>query len=326
MTKDKVEIVKEKCNISNALFIIACLFLAVYGKDFVTFSGKYLIGITLGYIVAVSIFVGKIDFDLKLLFLAEAFMNKAILDLHSQAFELVPVAMVSPVLMYMFGKMIVSNKAGNTKQLSVHIKSNVAFIALAIGIGVGAWKVRGAGINPIFLFENSFVVSVVVAAIAVVVDRFLNKNDLTKKVKKWLVYAVLTLGFIVFIKWYVGDDRFLLFKEGLGMLINTRFVSYEGLNANPAFSTMMWFDYVGHYGQLIGIPLLVFLGLTIVDVVKLARNKNVQLFTKVMLIMAFIFTNTYYFLEGVPYLWPCFWYIGLVVNGMISVVAKYENQ
>lgn len=325
MTKNILDKLKERCTVSNFLFIFACLFLLIYSKDFIIFPGKYLIGFTLIFVLINSLYIGKFDFDLRLLFLAEAFLNKGILDLHAKAFELVPIAMISPVLMYMLGKVIATNREGDSKQFSQILKCNVAFIALTIGMTVGALKVINGGNRPILLFELSFAICVVAALINVVIDKLLDKKESIKKILIYIGWIIIGILAVIFMRWYFCNDRFALLKEGFGMLMRAKWGGYGVDYIPPTYSTMMWLDYAGHYGQLICFPIYIFEVFTVIDTVKLARNKNVSLYTRTILIMSFVFTNMFYFLEGIPYSWPCFWYIGLVINGMISVVARYEK-
>lgn len=330
---------KYKNLLSNLILVIGWIFIAFYGLYYNSFNNMWIMVFTVPFILVRSCLLGKLHFDINLLFLMETFFIKAMLDQHIGKEAIVPTTMALPMLMYLFGKLL----AADTGK-----KVNISVLALTFGISIlgminafltSKSPVKVMGYYSVAFTDNTFYTDalsyyfnfIFIAAVVVGLIIFLiyKKTDGIEAILKFrgliLAFLLAITMFVITVK-YIKTENFLAFKQGVGLMITKHWGNF-GLDLTYNNSTSnMWLDYGRDYGILVFGTLFIFFILTIKDVIKLAVNKNVGIFTRTTLIIAFIGTNIYYFTDSFAYIYPQYWYIGLVVCGMISEVAKNEDK
>ena len=339
----------KKLTMGNVVYLIACLCIAFWGLYYNSLSNIWLMAFAIIFIIFQSIRVGKIRVDINLLFLAETFFIKAMFDQHIGKADIVPTTMALPMLMYLLGKLLVLDKDSKTEDtLGETIRANIAFSFLTLGTSLlavldyrltrkspvasmGYYSVaftndtfytNAASYYFNFIFIGCFILSVLVWLFYKLTY---NKEKIVKIRPYILLFAALASILTILLK-YVKTERYLALKQGVQLITTRHWGNFGGdLTYNNSTSNM-WLDYGRDYGILVFITLFIFLIITVKDTVKLACNKNVGIFCKTFLVSSFIAVNTYYFIDSFAYMYPYLWYIGLVINGMISVMAYKDTE
>ena len=176
-----------------------------------------------------------------------------------------------------------------------------------------------------YYFNFIFMLAIIAGLLTYFVYKLTDSNDLIKRYRGLALAVIYVLLLIAVAVKYIGTERFLAFKQGVGLMITQHWGNF-GLELTYNNSTSnMWLDYGRDYGILVFGTLLVFFILTIKDLIKLAINKNVGIFAKTVIILAFTGTNIYYFIDSFAYIYPQYWYVGLIVCGVLSEAAKVEG-
>ena len=359
---------KSKANIKNGLFLIFCLVLVHYGLYYGILTNVRIMIIAGVFIIARSIYLTRIPFDIGMLFLFEGFVVKAMLDQHTGKAWKVPTTLAMPVLMYLFGKLLVAVRSTKktktvtkiTPEGSVEVQVDnptaeetagvftaceravLAFFGVAIGMTIyGLMNYHLTRENQIiarmgyyflafrdgefsskntFLFSFSPIVSIVVAFLAFAFYKLAARNERVNKIKHFILLSVFVVIALIAIRIYVGDIRFEAFKEGVQLMVIQHWGNFNFTVLELDTSGNMWLDYGRESGIMVLIPILIFFGLTIKDTIQLALNKAVGIFTKTLLISAFVLFNVYYFIESDAFIFQLYWFIGLAVSGAISVL------
>ncbi len=328
--------------IHNIVFIVFCMLLAIYGLYYNSVENLWIMFAVVPFIVYQSIYVKHINFDINFCFLMETFLVKAVMDQQIGKADIVPTTMVLPMLMYLFGKLIITDKKYPKKRTIISLGALTIGVSLLARINyiltkespigsLGYYSVAFKGDTlytnkATFLFNFAFLGSLILASIVFVLYKVLSKNEKASKLRPIIV---LILGIIaVLLGWfkYVKTENFAAFKEGV-QLITTKHWGNFGLDLTHNNSTYnMWLEYGRDYGILVFATLFIFFILTLKDAVKLVLNKNVDIFIKSWIIVLFAAINVYYFVDATAYTYPCIWYVGLIVCGMLSVVATWERS
>ncbi len=311
-----LEKIKNNISFSNIVFIAICGIIAYYSSRYPDVSNTTIMLIAGIYILGRSFSVKKLDFDMTLLFLFTTFVIKAMLDQHTGKAWKVPTTLAMPVLMYLFGKLIATSKNIKT-DFDSQIRIWIAVIAMAVGMLIN---------NRDFLFNRIPASAVVIAAICGALDLLLTKiaakNEKLLKLK-WIPFAivgVIALGKVAI--WYHGDIRYIAFREALHLMITQHWGNFAFTVFPENTSSNMWLDYGRESGAMVMIPLAIFLVLSVVDSVKMALSRKIGLATKILLLVAFVLFNIYYFIDAVAFTYQYLWFFGLVINGMISAVKE----
>ncbi len=333
---------KLKKVIEYSILVLVSLMLLFYGMYFNVISNYCVMALAALFIIYRSITVGRLRFDINMCFLMETFFVKAVLDQQIGKADIVPSTIAMPVLLYLFGKLLFVNTNFISKG-----KNLIALIALAIGaaihgfltysiskrsglLGMGLY-VEYADKNIVitsltYYFYFMFIVAFVVAAVVYEISRITGKTEKTKAISRIVGIFVLATTAIVAIIKYIQTESFLALKEGIA-LITTKYWGNFGLDLTYNNSTSnMWLDYGRDYGILVFVTLFIFFLLTIKDVIILAVNKNVNVFIKTVLLVMFALTNIYYFIDSAAYVFPCYWYVGLIICGAVNEVAHYKES
>ncbi|SCZ81180.1 hypothetical protein SAMN02910350_02678 [Pseudobutyrivibrio xylanivorans] len=332
--------VKNKNTIINIIFVTACMFLAFYGLYYNSLANIWVMVVTIPVIGVLSLCAGRLRFDINLLFLMETFFVKAMLDQHTGREAIVPTTIAMPMLMYLFGKVLVAEKP---IKKSVIVMGCITAGTTVLGLldwhltkkspiyPMGYYSVAFTGDtfytnNLAFYFNFVFAIGFVVAAIVWAVYKVTDKKESIVKYRGLILLVICILGMFGFLIKYVRTERFLAFKEGVHLIITKHWGNF-GLDLTYNNSTSnMWLDYGRDYGILVFVTLFIFFILTIKDVIKLVLNKKVDIFTKTLLVSIFTFVNIYYFVDSFAYQFAYLWYIGLVVCGVISEVSHFGTE
>ncbi len=337
---------KQHLSMANIMFLIACVFVAFYGLKYNTISNVWVMVVTIPYILVASLLVGRLRFDINFCFLMETFFVKAMLDQHTGRSWMVPTTIAMPMLAYLFGMLLATPKEDG-KDFDVEVRTGIALGALTFGttiLGVlnylltkktpefeqGLYSVAFTHGNMhtytiMFLFNFIFIVSLVAALCVTWFYAIMSKSTETRKIRKLVLTAGAILFSVVFLVWYLHTNRYTAMKEGLWLLIHNHWGNFAGSVIGPTTTGNMWLDYGREYGILVFITLFIFLILTIKDAIKLACNKQVGIFVKSYLLILFVGLNIFYFVEMSAYVYTYLWYIGLMINGMISGVAHKKD-
>lgn len=177
-----------------------------------------------------------------------------------------------------------------------------------------------------YLFNFIFIGSLIAAAL---IWGFYKATSKKQSIVKYRVpfFALISVAMaaIGFAK-YHKTENYLAFKEGVHLIITKHWGNF-GLDLTHNSSTSnMWLDYGRDYGILVFATLFIFMILTVKDVVKLVLNRNVDIFLKSWLLVIFIGINVYYFIDATAYVYPCIWYLGLIVCGVLSEVSHRNGS
>lgn len=332
--------VKNKNTIINIIFVMACMFLAFYGLYYNSLANIWVMVVTIPVILVLSLYAGKLRFDINLLFLMETFFVKAMLDQHTGREAIVPTTIAMPMLMYLFGKVLVTDKP---IKKSVIVVGSITAGTTVLGLldwyltkrspiyPMGYYSVAFTGDtfytnNLAFYFNFVFAIGFIVAAIVWASYKVTDKKESIVKYRGLIFLVIYILGLLGFVIKYVRTERFLAFKEGVHLIITKHWGNF-GLDLTYNNSTSnMWLDYGRDYGILVFVTLFIFFILTIKDVIKLVLNKKVDIFTKTLLVTIYTFVNIYYFVDSFAYQFAYLWYIGLVVCGVISEVSHFGTE
>lgn len=332
---------KLKKVIEYAILVLVSLMLFFYGMYFNVISNYYIMALAVLFIIYRSITVGKLRFDINMCFLMETFFVKAVLDQQIGKADIVPSTIAMPVLLYLLGKLLFANTNSFAKGKSV-----IALVALSLGTGIHGYLTysiskrsgllgmdlyvefadKSIAITSLtYYFYYMFIAAFVVAAVIYEIYRITGKSDNAKVLSRIVGIVVLATTAIVAVIKYTQTERFLALKEGIG-LITTKYWGNFGLDLTYNNSTSnMWLDYGRDYGILVFVTLFIFFLLTIKDAVILAVNKNVNVFIKAALLALFILTNIYYFIDSSAYVFPSYWYVGLIICGAVNEVAHFKE-
>lgn len=340
------EIIKNKICLSNLLFIAVCLVIAVYSSRYPVYTSGIIMLMTGGYILIRSISVGKLDFDMTMMFLFTAFVIKAMLDQHTGKAWKVPSTLAMPVMLYLFGKLIATGKQVKS-DFGSQIRIWVAVIAMAIGMALFGFSTQKATVgtdveslnyyymayaNGVVINEHTYlfnyipVIGIAIAAICGLIDRLLTlvlgkKEKLIKfKCIPFVVAGLVALG--MFFKWYHGDIRYPAFREALDLMITQHWGNFHFTLLPIDTSCNMWLDYGRESGAMVMIPLAIYLVLSVLDAIKMLFNRRLSVATKVLLIWLFVVFNIYYWIESTAFVYQYLWYFGLMVSGMIGAVKE----
>ncbi len=175
-----------------------------------------------------------------------------------------------------------------------------------------------------YYFNFIFVIAVIIALLITAIKRVINNN---KKVGIVLAafgfISAIIVGVKIFVS-YISSYHFNALKEGINLLITKHWGNFGYFLTYNNSTSNMWLDYGRDYGIMVFATLFIFFILTIKDAIKLVLNKNVDIFIKSWIIVLFIAINVYYFVDATAYVYPCIWYVGLIVCGMLSEVANWE--
>ncbi len=332
--------IRENINIHNIVFILASVLLAVYGLYYNSVDNLWVMVVTVPFIIYQSLYVKHIKFDINFCFLMETFFVKAVIDQHIGKADMVPTTMALPMLVYLFGKLIVADKKPQRKDVIISLGAYSMGATFLAGINYiltrkspigakGFYSVAFKGDTlytnkATFLFNFAFAGAFVVASLILVLYRVLSKNVKVIRLRPFILTVLTLLAGAVGMSKYVKTESFAAFKEGV-QLITTKHWGNFGLDLTHNNSTYnMWLEYGRDYGILVFATLFIFFLLTIKDAIKLALNKNVDIFIKSWIIVLFLAINVYYFVDATAYVYPCIWYVGLIVCGMLSEVANWE--
>ncbi len=333
---------KSAINIDNIIFVCSVIALAIYSIFYNKMNPILLTVILTAFILVKSISEGAIDFDFKFCILVEIFLVKGMLDQMMGRPEVTYTTMVLPILMYMFGKLLIVSgsmykrlyislgvlTAGNTivGLVSGYLTSKSPFASQ------GYYSVAFAGDVP-FVSKTTFLFSFIFAVVAIVILVFVkiyeSMTDQVKKKANFILKLAAVVVAIVFIFVYFKSDRFEAFKVGLYYMSQKplgNFAYYLPFVIGGDSTKNMWGDFGRDYGVLIFLSLLIFFALTIWDAIKLWKNKQVPTTAKAWLLLLFVTMNIFYFVDSGAYIIQPLWYMGLMINGMISVVCKYETN
>ena len=177
-----------------------------------------------------------------------------------------------------------------------------------------------------YLFNFIFIGSLIAAALIWGFYKATSKKQSIVKYRVPLLalisVAVAAIGFVKYHK----TENYLAFKEGVHLIITKHWGNF-GLDLTHNSSTSnMWLDYGRDYGILVFATLFIFLILTVKDAVKLVLNRNVDIFLKSWLLILFTGINVYYFIDATAYVYPCIWYLGLIVCGVLSEVSHRNGS
>lgn len=110
--------IKTKFNYKNILFLMVCVVLAHFGLYYGLITNVRIMLLAGTFILARSIYLRKLPFDINLMFLFVTFIIKAMLDQHTGKAWKVPNTLAMPVLMYLLGKFLVAVRSSE-KTISV---------------------------------------------------------------------------------------------------------------------------------------------------------------------------------------------------------------
>ncbi|MDC7278798.1 hypothetical protein NXH64_04690 [Butyrivibrio fibrisolvens] len=332
--------VKNKNTIINIIFVTACMFLAFYGLYYNSLANIWVMVVTIPVIGVLSLCAGRLRFDINLLFLMETFFVKAMLDQHTGREAIVPTTIAMPMLMYLFGKVLVAEKP---IKKSVIVMGCITAGTTVLGLldwhltkrspiyPMGYYSVAFTGdtfyTNRItFYFNFIFIGAFAIAGVFFLIYKMTSGNEKISNARPYIGTGLLVILLLGLLYKYVKTERFLAFKEGVHLIITKHWGNF-GLDLTYNNSTSnMWLDYGRDYGILVFVTLFIFFILTIKDAIMLAANKHVGIFCKALLLSAFVGVNLYYFVEAFAYQFAYLWYIGLVVCGVISEVSHYGTE
>ena len=369
-----ISTIKTKLNYKNILFLMCCVVLAHFGLYYGLITNVRIMLLAGAFILARSIYLRKLPFDINLLFLFAAFIIKAMLDQHTGKAWKVPTTLAMPVLMYLFGKFIVAVRSNQKNLTATKITPNgpaqvelsnplvektagaftsaeravLAFAATAVGMTYyGFLNYRLTSQNPAFsdaglyflAFKdgqystiNTFLfpfIPVTAFAISLIILAFYKlsaKNKALDKCKHLIVFGIFAVISVVALWTYIHDLRWEALKEGLHLMFTQHWGNFAFTVFERNSSSNMMLDYGRESGIMVFVPLLIFWILTIKDAIQLSINKNVDIFTKTLLLSAFTLFNVYYFIEEEAFTNPYYWYFGLAVSGAISIIRLTSQK
>ena len=338
---------KLEINTSNIILILGWLSLLLYGLYYNSVNNILIIAVTVLFILFRCVQLRQIRFDITFVFLMEAFLIKAILDLHIGKDAIVPTTMAIPMLLYLYGKLLVANTSCNIDDGAQELRANISMLFLGIGVSVlgiiNFWLTRKSPIKSMgyysvaftndkfytdaftYYFNFIFVLAYLIAAIMFLFYKFSNNSRFIKIIRVLLI-AIVVVIISIFAYKYTTTERFAALKQGISLIVEKPWGNF-GLELTYNNSTCnMWLDYGRDYGVLVFGPLLVFQILTFINLVKLTLNKNIGIFTKTLFLVVFCGINIYYFTDPFAYANPQYWYIGLVIYGMVSELGDCRCQ
>ena len=176
-----------------------------------------------------------------------------------------------------------------------------------------------------YYFNYIFVLAFIIAGIVFVICKY-NSNQFIRKHIRILFTIILVFFIIVLVRKYAGTEYFLAFKQGVALILEKPWGNF-GLDLSFNNSTSnMWLEYGRDYGVLVFGTLFIFLSLTVSDLIRLVLNKNISIFTKTLFVVVFCGINIYYFIDAFSYTNPQYWYIGLIICGIINELANKSLQ
>lgn len=333
-----------KKSIDYLAIVAASLVMLWYGIFYYAIPNITLMIAMICAIVIMCLSVRHIRFDLTFCFLMETFFVKAVLDQQTGRADLVPTTMAVPMIAYLFGKLLAttSNNHGKKNRVGREKFLLIGMIMLTIGATLhGALNYKASANLALtkmdyytefeditivvekltYQFNYTFICSLFVALIVACIFYFAKKNKNIAVAAKVCIGVGAVAVIIRFVLWYVDTTRYLALQEGIH-LITTKHWGNFGLDLTYKNSTSnMWLDYGRDYGILVFGTLFIFFILSIKDAVLLFFNKNISAFTKTFLVCSFVLTNVYYFIDSRAYVYPCYWYVGLIICGIISEFA-----
>jgi hypothetical protein len=177
-----------------------------------------------------------------------------------------------------------------------------------------------------FMFSFIPAISIILALLAFGFYKLAAKNESLNKIKHYVVLIVFTIMSLAGIWIYLHDIRWQAFKEAVHLMVTEHWGNFNFTVLELNTSSNMWLDYGRESGILVLVPILIFFGLAIKDAIQLALNKNVGIFTKTLVLSAFILFNVYYFIESDAFTFQFYWFIGLAVSGAISVLRLVGKE
>ena len=332
---------------SNITLALGSLSLFFYGLFYNSVNNIWIITCSVLFILCRCIQLRKLCFDITFVFLMETFFIKAILDLHIGKDAIVSTTMAVPMLLYLFGKLLVANSPYGLNEVSQEIKANSAMLLLGIGVFIlgiinflltRKSPVKHMGYYSVaftnntfytdkftYYFNYSFVLAFIIAGIVFVICKY-NSNQFIRKHIRILFTIILVFFIIVLVRKYAGTEYFLAFKQGVALILEKPWGNF-GLDLSFNNSTSnMWLEYGRDYGVLVFGTLFIFLSLTVSDLIRLVLNKNISIFTKTLFVVVFCGINIYYFIDAFSYTNPQYWYIGLIICGIINELANKSLQ
>ena len=331
------------------VFGLVSLLMLFYGLYYYNVSNMTVIVAVAFAIALMCVIVKRIRFDMTFCFLMETFFVKAVLDQQTGKADIVPTTMAVPMLMYLFGKLFasLSDKHGTRNNKSRETFALIGLGMLSIGTTIhGLLNYRASknlelikmdyytefkDISIVvekltYQFNYSFLLAFFIALVVALIFYFAKKNNKINILSKIVVFAAAVVVIIKFIVYYTKTTRYLALLEGIH-LITTKHWGNFGLDLTYKNSTSnMWLDYGRDYGILVFGTLFIFFILTIKDLILLLFNKSVSVFMKTLLVCAFVLTNVYYFIDSRAYLYPCYWYVGLIICGIISEFSHMSTE
>ena len=329
--------------------IVSSLIMCWYGIYYYSIPNKTLMSAMICAIVIMCLNLKQIRFDLTFCFLMETFFVKAVLDQQTGKADIVPTTMAVPMLVYLFGKLFasLSDKHGARNNKSRETFALMGLGMLSIGTTIhGLLNYRASknlelikmdyytefkDISIVvekltYQFNYSFLLAFFIALVVALIFYFAKKNSKINILAKIAVFAAAVVVIIKFIAYYTKTTRYLALLEGIH-LITTKHWGNFGLDLTYKNSTSnMWLDYGRDYGILVFGTLFIFFIFTIKDLILLLFNKSVSVFMKTLLVCAFVLTNVYYFIDSRAYLYPCYWYVGLIICGIISEFSHMSTE
>ncbi len=145
------------------------------------------------------------------------------------------------------------------------------------------------------------------------------------KFKHFIILGIFVVISIIAVWTYIHDLRWEALKEGVHLMFTQHWGNFAFTVFERNSSSNMLLDYGRESGIMVFVPLLIFWMLTIKDAIQLSLNKSVDIFTKTLMLSAFTLFNVYYFIEEEAFNNPYYWYFGLAVSGVISIL-KLSSQ
>jgi len=330
-------------------FILDLIAIFLYGLFYYAIDEKQTAIVVAILILVTLLFIKKLRFDINICFLVETFIVKLTLDQQIGNAEYVSTSIVMPILVYLFGKLFVAipNLQKNNNEIVVKRYAVVGILLLTIGTFIHGLLNYKYSLNlglidknyftefkditivvdrVTYNFNYIFICSLIIALVMMCVFYFAKKNNRTRILAITCTIAIVIIIIIRFLMWYVGTTRFLALQEGIHLMTTKHWGNF-GLDLTYKNSTSnMWLDYGRDYGILVFGTLFIFFILSIKDAVLLVLNKNISVFTKSFLLCSFVLTNVYYFIDSRAYLYPCYWYVGLIICGMLSEASHISKE
>lgn len=226
-----------------------------------------------------------------------------------------------------------------------------------IGVAIYIYK-KNKALSIFLLFANIFIqlcayltngrqtviymgLSLVIVAALNLYDKRLELGSFEKRLYTLLAImiaavAVVAIAFYKFHFWGLIeiDEESKWLRDG-GIIHNIRFEAdaeiLQLLRDNPLggfYGTIlgggqshnMWTEYAREWGIVPFVLLVIFSCLTVVDALRLAFSRKVNLLVKYTLFSSFVCINLYYFMEPNAHAHRNFWLFGLFISGMIREI------